>query len=829
MAELSFSAFFRQVWGHDPFPWQERLAGLFASGAYPDAIDIPTGAGKSAVVDAHLWALATSPGLRRRLWVIIDRRVLVDQIEDRTNRILGVCRDAPADSPAGQVRQQLTRLVADLPGDDRFAAAFSLRGGGDTDPTAWVARPDLPAVIASTVDQAGSAALHRPYLLSARTAPMGAAAFSDAVVVVDEAQLAVPAIATLTQLEGLWGGDPACSWGRPPKIVATTATHTADTGVTVTLDDHDRNHPVLARRLSTPRWVQAGSGVGTAALIKHAKTLMQDLSGSGMDAPCVAVVCNTVAASVTVARALEGKGSGARVVRITGRQRPADRGEALELLRSVLVGGARDQGPLYVVATQTIECGVDLDADSMVTVAAPWPNVVQRIGRVNRIGRLDSARIVVVKASKELVGPYPTGTVTETYRWLNTQDGPVDLCPAQIGMHDLSSDIDPQPVPGLATTLVDAWASNLPHDACAPVGPYLHGLPVQPDRDVDVVWRHQLHPTDELGWWADLVVAAPPQPPERCPVPIGQAARWLHPDGTERPWVRVRGGQPPEVTTDRPRPGDTIVVTAAYGGADRWGWTGQPDDVPADRAELATFAGMPDEDGWQPITVPEPVAGLTGVHVDEDDGTVLHVVSVKTVSAAFLDLVNTDQCGHTQPVSLEGHQTDTADRAGQIADHLGLGPDERDAAVRAARWHDQGKADTRFQTYLGADAGQTLGKSGGAYGWAEHRRRWAAAGLPAGWRHEAESVTADAFNGWDDDTSPVPVRLGAYLAGVHHGHGRPLWPATPDGPDLQAIFSSAWAELRHELLDRYGPWRLALLETVVRAADWSASAHPERD
>jgi CRISPR-associated endonuclease/helicase Cas3 len=38
---------------------------------------------------------------------------------------------------------------------------------------------------------------------------------------------------------------------------------------------------------------------------------------------------------------------------------------------------------------------------------------------------------------------------------------------------------------------------------------------------------------------------------------------------------------------------------------------------------------------------------------------------------------------------------------------------------------------------------------------------------------------------------------------------------------------SAWHQTAAGLLDKYGPFRLAYLETVVRIADWRASGHRE--
>ena len=54
-----------------------------------------------------------------------------------------------------------------------------------------------------------------------------------------------------------------------------------------------------------------------------------------------------------------------------------------------------------LVATQTIEVGVDLDLTHMVTELAPASALAQRAGRVNRLGRRDRAWFTVIGPPRE--------------------------------------------------------------------------------------------------------------------------------------------------------------------------------------------------------------------------------------------------------------------------------------------------------------------------------------------------------------------------------------------------------------------------------------------
>ena len=90
--------------------------------------------------------------------------------------------------------------------------------------------------------------------------------------------------------------------------------------------------------------------------------------------------------------------------------------------------------PLVVVATQTIEAGVDIDFDGLVTEAAALDALRQRFGRLNRAGRPDIMPEAVVLAHKEDVGdkaddPVYGDRIAETWKALNRwkTDGRVDF------------------------------------------------------------------------------------------------------------------------------------------------------------------------------------------------------------------------------------------------------------------------------------------------------------------------------------------------------------------------------------------------------------------
>jgi len=181
---MTFEQFFEAAWGTKPFPWQERLANRVLQGDWPESIGLPTAAGKTALIDIAVFALAMrAPRAGRRIFFVVDRRVIVDEAAKRAEQLADkLCKAAPA-SDLGKVAQALR----DLGGMPNPLVTAILRGGIPRDDS-WTDSPLQPVVICSTVDQVGSSLLFRAYGASEYACPIRAAlAAYDSLIILDEA------------------------------------------------------------------------------------------------------------------------------------------------------------------------------------------------------------------------------------------------------------------------------------------------------------------------------------------------------------------------------------------------------------------------------------------------------------------------------------------------------------------------------------------------------------------------------------------------------------------------------------------------------------------
>ncbi len=204
-----FEEFYKAVYGYEPFPWQERLAKRVCEGDWPRAIALPTAAGKTACIDIALFALACgAKGAPRRIFFVVDRRIVVDQAKlhaDDLSDLLRLAKAGILKDTADALRDIAYsgwRTLSEKEREEiRPLDVYALRGGMYRE-TAWTRSPLQPTVIASTVDQVGSRLLFRGYGVSDSMKPIHAALVgNDALILLDEAHCAKPFDQTMQAVE----------------------------------------------------------------------------------------------------------------------------------------------------------------------------------------------------------------------------------------------------------------------------------------------------------------------------------------------------------------------------------------------------------------------------------------------------------------------------------------------------------------------------------------------------------------------------------------------------------------------------------------------------
>jgi CRISPR-associated endonuclease/helicase Cas3 len=389
-----FARYFEAVHGHPPFPWQTRLlSSVLRDGVWPKLLDLPTGSGKTSVIDVALFHLAIDGGrsASRRIVLIVDRRTVVDQAFERGK----VIAEALSRSGDEIVRTMAVRLRALTGGEGPPLALAQLRGGIPRE-DAWARRPDQPLVAVSTVDQIGSRLLFRGYGVSEGMRSIHAGLLGeDTLFLLDEVHLSRPFSTTLEAV-GHYRKRTASALPSRWQVVAMSATagNAGAEHARFALDGEDeKDERLMARvRASKPVTLAPEVKVTGSPQAKHeafAAACAEQASELALTGRTIGVVLNRVDSARAAFAILQKKLP--RVFLVTGRMRPLDRNDLDVSLRSLLRSGRiRDSNaePVVVVATQCIEAGADYDFDALVTECASLDALRQRFGRLNRTGAI---------------------------------------------------------------------------------------------------------------------------------------------------------------------------------------------------------------------------------------------------------------------------------------------------------------------------------------------------------------------------------------------------------------------------------------------------------
>jgi CRISPR-associated endonuclease/helicase Cas3 len=859
-----FANSFKFLTGFTPLSWQEALYERFISDDIPASCNLPTGLGKTSVLVIWLIALTKRPDLiPRRLVYVVNRRTVVDQTTDEIEKLrvrLKYPDRYPEHADALRViREDLSKLCSS---SCEVPLAISTLRGQFADNREWSADPSGPAIICGTVDMIGSRLLFSGYGVGFKGKPLHAGFLGqDVLLVHDEAHLES---AFQTLIEGIAKEQTRCKEFGKFHVMELTATSRGK-GETFKLSDEDRKNETVKKRIHAVKKLRFEP-------FEDGKKLAEKLAAKALEFKdknrSVLVFARTVKDVEEIAKKLPKE----RVKTLTGTMRGKERDDLVKeaLFKRFLPDGAsEDETTIWLVCTSAGEVGVNISADHLVCDLSTFESMAQRFGRVNRFGtRTDTEIHVIHPTDKDFdeKDDYDQRR-QKTLHLLRALNG--DASPAALEKLDAKNRTAAfAPTPTILPTseiLFDAWAlttikGKLP--GRPEVEPYLHGLPTewQPP-ETQVAWREEvekLNPKyasdkdrDEfqaddrqtLGKLAaELLEGFPLKPHEllrdqmdRVRNSINQLAE-KHPDAPA--WVMDEHDEVTvttlrELAATEKRGGKTVykidssygtvLLPPSVGGLNKQGMLDPKAEADNDITKDVSCECFVDKEKTKPLrarcNVDEPPSGMRLVQrIPLPGGT---EESEPEYWYWFVQLKDSEGAKSSiWPVLWEVHVGDVERETAKIVDALPLRADLKNAVKLAAKYHDHGKQRARFQL--------VLGNTNPSIYWAKSGRKGNR--LSETYRHEFGSLL-------DIEKDLVSLNLGEHqdlvlhLIAAHHGRARPHFPleeaVDPERSQADAERVASEVPRRFARLQRkYGRWGLAYLESLMRAADWAASANP---
>ncbi|MGX1739827.1 type I-G CRISPR-associated helicase/endonuclease Cas3g [Corynebacterium flavescens] len=880
-----FDEFFAELnGGNQPFTWQvDLLRFVVETGQWPQQIVAPTGAGKSSVVDVHVFANALSalgkaPRIPRRLHSVVNRRGLVDSQFEKAIRIQERL-DEQANEPGllAEVHKALRTLQE--PTASASCLSVSLLRGGLSNRSLPVDDPASCAIISATPDMWGSRALFHGYGSSRLARPRETSLLTfDSVLVLDESHINQQLLATARRVRQLqdYGRDlgvPHLQVVETTATPSTTADHVSTIGVQAGALDARRDQALaqrmhadkFLRRVAVPKW---NGRPGNKSLVNQAVAEVETLLRDPERAATIGCVVNHVDTALKVASELRKKDY--TVELLVGRMRPHDLAE-LKHRRPKLLTVEGDATVGVVVATQTLEVGVDIDFASLVTELAPATSLAQRMGRVNRLGRFQKSEVLILQPqSRDSIRddhpPYLGADLRSAWEWLDGLSGSVN--PAALAsspppsseprrallqrleMRDLDLLSRSNDIQAIEPSL-EFWLRDSLESEPAAGGVIVRELPIDDTSAVELL--KTVSPTDDEVFPASLKILRQLQEDLTSAKTSRTAASsngYPH-----RAFVWSAGEISQLEAGDNLKPGDVLVIDHGKVFTSEKVATQEPTDrnaplpVPRERITVyfndrfadprikeffRTAVDITSEEltlRWQEAFPEQGLVSVTASTSLWQDLRANHDEAAWIVVEQAVELLEDPEARQewstSDRVYLKDHQEDVAQRSESLCSRVGLEYEATQQVYLAALHHDDGKADPRFQRMLGnVDKGDPWAKSENRSN-QYIRRRTAQSGLPLHWRHEQYSALLLAARQLEH---PLEVSdLSVYIAGTSHGYGRDSFPHTSqqllfEGSGNKALAKRLfdqgyWESMSKRLAREYGTYQLAYLSFIERAAD----------
>jgi CRISPR-associated endonuclease/helicase Cas3 len=472
--------------------------------------------------------------------------------------------------------------------------------------------------------------------------------------------------------------------------------------------------------------------------------------------------------------------------------------------------------------------------------------MAQRFGRVNRFGDSGDTQILVVHPNAFEKEPYEQRRekTLKLLEQLKGEAGPAAL--GKLNQEDRQEAFAPAPIILPVTDILfDSWALTTIRDKLPgrpPVEKYLHGIADDDRPETHVAWR------DEVALIAgDLLDEYSAQDSlEDYPLKPHELLR----DNSNRVFDRLKGLKAVAEKPDTPvwivADDDsvqettlgqlidegkeaiyymTVILPPAAGGLKN-GMLVSDSEEANDVADEWIVEGQQRRIRiWDDAPTPPGMRLIRTIDTKPDADEMEDEEAPAKRFWHWLELPRSaDNEGSTssnRAVLWKVHVDDVVNNLTNLVARLSLPEELKEALLVAAKFHDHGKRRPLFQRILGNFDTHVL--------WAKSGKR--SGRVPETFRHEFASLfdveTETDFQKLSDEMKDLVL----HLIAVHHGRGRPhfspeeAFDPEPKGNDIAAV--AAKIPRRFGRLQRkFGRWGLAYLESLLRAADYAASANP---
>lgn len=803
----TFKEFFKIATGFEPYPYQEVLAD---TSNIPEILSVPTGAGKTeaAILAIYIWRCIHSDenickNTPRRLVYCLPMRVLVEQTVDR-----------------------IEKWIRNLKLENKIKVVTIMGGHVDTD---YKLYPEDYTIIIGTQDMLLSRALNRGYAMSQFQWPIEFGLLNnDCLWIMDEIQLMHNGLVTSVQLEQF--RNKMNTYG-PHRTMWMSATinpqwlKTVDSDPSkytkLNLTEKDSEHKLLSKRNNAKKTLKE------LKLLDHkdeyTKNDAMEIKNKH-DGGITLVIVNTVKRAQNLFKELKNIVSETEIMLVHSRYRQKERHALNERLNRISQSPDQKQD-MIIVSTQVVEAGVDISAKTLITEMAPWPSMVQRFGRCNRKGEYDDSTVYFIRLAEKQYIPYEEKDMLLSEERLDQR---------------INKSISPKEIPQIDETIT--------HELVIRESDMLQLFDTTPDlsgshtdvsrfvrsleatKDVSVLWRewdeNQLPEKDKI------------RSEEICSVSISEIKKFMknhkvwkydHIDGI---WQKVYDVYP----------GQTYLIHAKSG-------------------------GYKEELGWD-VTSKNNVTQITKELKKNSENREMEESNGSDNSSQNIGWI-----------TLNDHTVHVIDKIQKILEKIEHLSKINHIMITVAKYHDIGKAHKVFQGTMLKGMEDKISKDvlwAKRSGNANHSRR--------NFRHEAASALAFLKM----HASNTETELVAYLIASHHGkirismrdlpkkkHGRyinsddnhlcgipieeketiPIFlsdkrdkskenntetilnESVENEIDIDASIArigkkddvKSWLQITLGLLKEHGPFRLAYLEAVIRAADSRASRDEDKN